>query len=127
LPISKLSVRLAELHISYEPIEMFLLQIEGGRLLFTDAGYCVEMMMYSKTGKDKDLTTLVYNDKITVTAITLEAYEIVVNSKQALDWIVECQSVRTEKIAVSSTMRTIGLPERWVAINLADPPHYQLC
>lgn len=46
-------------------------------------------------GKDKDKTTLLYNSKITVTGIPLEAYEYVVNGKPALDWVVERQCVKT--------------------------------
>ncbi len=54
-------------------------------------------MKYGKRGKDKDLTTLHYNNKITVTGIPLEAYEYVVNGKPALDWVVERQCVSTHK------------------------------
>jgi predicted helicase len=54
-------------------------------------------MKYGKKGKDKDLSTLIYNDKITVTGIPLEAYEYVVNGKPALDWVVERQCVSTHK------------------------------
>mgnify|MGYP007116876448 CR=1 FL=1 len=50
-----------------------------------------------KYGKDKDKTTLIYNSKITVTGIPLEAYEYVVNGKPALDWVVERQCVKTDK------------------------------
>ncbi|MBH9659219.1 hypothetical protein JAO05_29440, partial [Burkholderia pseudomallei] len=73
------------------------LQMEGGGLLLTDADYRVEKMRYGKNGKDKDLTTLIYNDKITVTGIPLEAYEYVINGKPALDWVVERQCVKTDK------------------------------
>jgi predicted helicase len=63
----------------------------------TDADYRVEKMRYGKgKGKDKDLTTLHYNDRITVTGIPLEAYDYVVNGKPALDWVVERQGVRTD-------------------------------
>ncbi len=54
--------------------------------------YRVEKMKY---GKDK--STLIYNSKITVTGIPLEAYEYVVNGKPALDWVVERQRVKTDK------------------------------
>ena len=54
-------------------------------------------MRYGKKGKDKDLTTLHYNDKITLTGIPLEAYDYVVNGKPALDWVVERQGVKTDK------------------------------
>ncbi|RQT48507.1 DEAD/DEAH box helicase [Burkholderia cepacia] len=94
---SKAGRKLADLHINYETVEMYPLQIEGGGLLLTDADYRVEKMKYGKNGKDKDLTTLIYNDKITVKGIPLEAYEYVVNGKPALDWVVERQCVKTDK------------------------------
>ncbi|MDN7967550.1 N-6 DNA methylase [Burkholderia multivorans] len=94
---SKAGRKLADLHVNYETVEMYPLQIEGGGLLLTDADYRVEKMKYGKNGKDKDLTTLIYNDKITVKGIPLEAYEYVVNGKPALDWVVERQCVKVDK------------------------------
>ncbi|SIT51320.1 Helicase domain protein [Paraburkholderia piptadeniae] len=94
---SKAGRKLADLHINYETVEMYPLQIEGGGLLLTDAEYRVEKMRYGKNGKDKDLTTLIYNDKITIKGIPLGAYEYVINGKPALDWVVERQCVKTEK------------------------------
>jgi predicted helicase len=94
---SKAGRKLADLHVNYETVEKYPLQIEGGCMLLTDADYRVEKMRYGKIGKDKDLTTLIYNDKITVTGIPLEAYEYVVNGKPALDWVVERQCVKTDK------------------------------
>lgn len=89
--------KLADLHINYETVEKYPLQIEGGGLLLTDADYRVEKMKYGKSGKDKDLTTLIYNDKITVKGIPLKAYEYRVSGKPALDWVVERQCVKTDK------------------------------
>lgn len=40
---------------------------------------------------------MIYNNKITLTGIPLEAYDYVVNGKPALDWVVERQCVKTEK------------------------------
>ncbi|MDF3091166.1 DEAD/DEAH box helicase [Burkholderia semiarida] len=94
---SKAGRELADLHVNYETVETYPLQMEGGGLLLTDADYRVEKMRYGKNGKDKDLTTLIYNDKITVTGIPLEAYEYVINGKPALDWVVERQCVKTDK------------------------------
>lgn len=88
---------LAALHVNYEQVPPYPLTIEGGGLLLTDADYRVERMKYGKAGKDKDLTTLHYNDKITLTGIPLEAYDYVVNGKPALDWVVERQCVKTDK------------------------------
>ena len=88
--------KLADLHLNYETIEPYPLEIEAAGKL-TDADYRVEKMKYGKKGKDKDLTTLIYNTKITVTGIPLNAYEYVVNGKPALDWVVERQCVKTDK------------------------------
>ncbi|WP_459198388.1 DEAD/DEAH box helicase [Ralstonia pseudosolanacearum] len=94
---SKAGRRLANLHVNYETVEKYPLQIIGGGLLLTDADYRVEKMRYGKNGKDKNLTTLIYNDKITVSGIPLEAYDYVVNGKPALDWVVERQCVKPDK------------------------------
>lgn len=73
-------------------------------------------MKYGKTGKDKDLTTLHYNYKITLRGIPLAAYEYVVNGKPALDWVVERQRVKTDKAsgivndANDWTIETMGNP-----------------
>jgi len=93
---SKAGRKLSELHLNYETVAPYPLKVETvGKL--TDADYRVEKMKYGKIGKDKDLTTLHYNDKITLTGIPLEAYDYIVNGKPALDWVVERQCVKTEK------------------------------
>lgn len=102
---SQVGRKLAELHLNYETIEPYPLKIEtGGKL--TDADYRVEKMKYGRhpspsgrgaRGEGKDLTTLHYNDKITLTGIPLEAYDYIVNGKPALDWVVERQCVKTDK------------------------------
>lgn len=90
--------KLAELHLNYESVEPFPLKIDSGGKKLTDADYRVEKMRFGKgKGKDKDLTTLHYNDKITLTGIPVEAYDYVVNGKPALDWVVERQCVKTDK------------------------------
>ncbi|MEI5997210.1 DEAD/DEAH box helicase [Paraburkholderia bengalensis] len=89
--------KLADLHLNYETVEKCPLQIESGGLLLTDADYRVEKMRYGKSGKDKDLTTVIYNDKITLKGIPLEAYDYVVNGRPALDWIVDRQCVKVDK------------------------------
>ena len=82
--------------MNYETVEPYPLKIESNGKL-ADADYRVEKMKYGKTGKGKDLTTLHYNDKITLTGIPLEAYDYIVNGKPALDWVVERQCVKTDK------------------------------
>lgn len=82
---------LADLHLNYETVTMYPATVIGGG---SDDDYRVEKMKY---GVKKDLTTLHYNSKITVTGIPLEAYDYVVNGKPALDWVVERQCVSTHK------------------------------
>ncbi|MCC8403683.1 DEAD/DEAH box helicase family protein [Paraburkholderia sp. MMS20-SJTN17] len=94
---SKAGRELADLHVNYETVEMYPLQIDSGGRPLADSDYRVEKMRYGKQGKDKDLTTLVYNDTITAKGIPLDAYEYVVNGKPALDWVVERQCVKTDK------------------------------
>jgi predicted helicase len=77
-------------------------------------------MKYGKRGKDKDLTTLHYNSKITVTGIPLEAYEYVVNGKPALDWVVERQCIKTDKAS-----GIVNDANDW-AIETMDNPRYPL-
>ena len=43
-----------------------------------------------------DKSTVIYNPRITITDIPLEAYEYVVNGKSALDWVIERQCVKTD-------------------------------
>jgi predicted helicase len=92
---SKAGRALADLHIGYETSPMYPANVQSSAT--SDSDYRVEKMKYGKKGKDKDLTTLHYNAKITVTGIPLQAYEYIVNGKPALDWVVERQSVSTHK------------------------------
>ncbi|MNC38510.1 hypothetical protein D3C75_871190 [compost metagenome] len=92
---SKAGRDLAELHLNYESVDVYPAKIEGNPLQSND--FRVEKMKYGKNGKNKDLTTLYYNSKITISGIPLEAYEYVVNGKPALDWVVERQCVKTDK------------------------------
>jgi predicted helicase len=114
---SKAGRDLAELHLNYETVPMFagatvtgpegkpfdFAALRSGRTVMgaerTDEKnlFRVEKMKYARRGKDKDLTTLIYNTRITVTGIPLEAYDYVVNGKPALDWVVERQCVKTDK------------------------------
>ena len=109
---------LADLHLNYETVQPYPLKIEGGGLLLTDADYRVEKMKVGKTGKDKDLTTLIYNDKITLTGIPIEAWEYVVNGKPALDWVVERQSVKTDK-----TSGIVNDANAWAVETMHNPKY----
>ncbi|ROZ81552.1 DEAD/DEAH box helicase [Pseudomonas neustonica] len=90
---SKAGRALAELHLNYETVEPFPLTIEAKGTL-TDADYRVEKMKFAKKG---DKSTVIYNPRITLKGIPEAAWGYVVNGKAALDWVMERQSVRTDK------------------------------
>jgi predicted helicase len=97
---SKSGRELAELHLNYETVDCYPVVLDtGGKLIkdFDNEDYYVTKMKYAKNGKDKDLTTVIYNNQITIKNIPVEAYEYVVNGKPALDWVIERQAVTTDK------------------------------
>ena len=115
---SKTGRALAELHIDYETVAMYPANVQSSAN--SDSDYRVTKMKYAKKGKDKDLSTLHYNAKITVTGIPIDAYEYVVNGKPALDWVVERQCVSTHKDS-----GIINDANEW-AIETMNNPKYPL-
>lgn len=99
---SKAGRDLARLHINYEAVEKYPLNIQAkGNLV--DEDYRVTKMKFGKkrceeTGKNiNDRSTVIYNGRITMTGIPDEAWDYVVNGKAALDWVMERQAVTTHK------------------------------
>lgn len=97
---SKAGRELANFQLNYETVECYPVILEtSGKLIkeFDNEDYYVTQMKYVKNGKEKDLTSVIYNNQITIKKIPVEAYEYVVNGKPALDWVIERQSVSTHK------------------------------
>ena len=88
---------LANLHLNYETIEQYPATLVTKNKNLEDSDYYVQKMKYGRNGKDKDFSTIIYNDKITIKDIPLEAYDYIVNGKSAIDWVVERQGVKTDK------------------------------
>lgn len=89
---------LSKLHVQYDNATPFPATVNGtiGHL-DPKVFYRVEKMRYGKNGKEKDLSTIKYNEHITVSGIPPEAYEYIVNGKSAIDWVMERQAVRPDK------------------------------
>ena len=85
---------LAGLHINYESVPMYPAQVD---IKGSPVSYRVDKMKFGGRGKEKDKTTIVYNNQITVSGVPLEAYQYVVNGKSAIDWVIERQCVKTDK------------------------------
>ena len=114
---SKAGRKLADLHINYENIDMYqgvqfnskltnLKLVDGqnwAKSNIDDDKFYVTKMKHTKrkndeTGKNEDdPTKIIYNNHITIEHIPEEAYDYVVNGKPAIEWIVERQSVKTDK------------------------------
>ena len=91
---------LGDLHVNYETVDPYPVTFREGALElsnFTDADYRVEKMKFGGKRPNQDKTTVIYNHKITMENIPLEAYDYVVNGKSALDWVMERQCVKTDK------------------------------
>ncbi|MFC7290412.1 type ISP restriction/modification enzyme [Hirschia litorea] len=99
---SKAGRLLGDLHVNYESVEPYPIQIAQGDLRLANIDdpktfFRVEKMKFGGKGKAKDKTTVIYNARITMTCIPLEAYDYVVNGKPALDWVMERQCVKKDK------------------------------
>ena len=92
---------LADLHVDFEGADPYPIQIKEGDLRLANipdpvAYYRVEKMKFAGKRGAVDKTTVVYNPRITIENIPLEAYEYVVNGKPALEWVMERQCVKTD-------------------------------
>lgn len=117
---SKAGRDLAYLHLNYESVEPFNAIIDTGSLSYSQLGkddFYVEKMKFAKKG-EKD--TVIYNNKIRIKNIPIEAYEYIVNGKPALEWVMERQSVSTHKDS-----GIVNDANEW-AIETMNNPRYPL-
>ncbi|WP_155853214.1 type ISP restriction/modification enzyme [Arthrobacter sp. H14] len=84
---------LASLHIGYENAELYPLGETpvGGSV---DNPYRVKKMAF---GKGKDRTRITFNEHITLSSIPEQAYEYMLGSRSAIEWIMERYQVRIDK------------------------------
>ena len=105
MAFSKAGRDLAELHLNYETVEPFPVDINGGSLdLSLSMGkqspeefYRVTKMKFGGKRPNQDKTTVIYNHNITMSNIPLEAYDYFVNGKPALGWVMDRQQVTKDK------------------------------
>ncbi len=121
---------LADLHIDYETVDPYPVTIKQGSLDLAvienpTTYFRVEKMKHGKTknaeGKTTDdLSTVIYNPRITMTGIPEEAYDYVVNGKPALKWVMERQCVKTDPAS------GIANDANLYAIETMNDPSYPL-
>ncbi len=86
--------KLADLHLNYENKELYPVTFAKDiSQLQADDFRVIKMKFASKADKSK----IIYNGKITLENIPLEAYDYVVNGKSAIEWVMERQGVATHK------------------------------
>jgi predicted helicase len=112
---------LAQWHLNYETVEPYPLQ-QGGELDLGDAAlYRVRKMAFARSRVDgkltDDKTTIIYNSRIRLSGIPLEAYDYIVNGKPAIEWVMERYQVVTETDSGNSND-----PNDW-AIEHNDPQY----
>lgn len=120
---SKAGRALADLHINYETVDPYPVQYQGGTLLIDSLGaedFRVQQMKFAKgkNGEKHDKSTVIYNHKITMTGIPVEAYNYVVNGKPALEWVMERQAVSEHKD--SGIVNDANL---WATETMHDPAY----
>ena len=115
--------RLGDLHCDYEQVEPYPVTIKEGDLslaVIDDpvAFYRVEKMKFGGKRPNLDKTTVIYNPRITMTNIPVEAYDYVVNGKPALEWVMERQVVKTD-----SDSGIVNDANRYAIETVGDPSY----
>ena len=82
------------------------------------AFYRVQAMRFGGKRPNRDRTTILYNDRITLTGVPEEAYRYLVNGKPAIEHVMERQSVTTDK-----TSGIVNDPNRYATETMGDPAY----
>lgn len=113
---------LANWHLNYETIEPYKATVEEqGDKSDKVAFYRVEKMKHPKVKNEEgksvnDLSRVIYNSRITVSGIPVEAYDYVVNGKPAIEWVIERQCVKTDKAS-----GIVNDANDWATETMNDP------
>lgn len=90
---------LMDLHLNYEEVPVYEdVEVQ----LSANPSYVVTKMKFAKkrdeNGKSvNDLSTIIYNQDITISNIPEKAYEYMVNGRSAIEWIIDQYQVKTDK------------------------------
>lgn len=106
--------KLADFHLNYESVPPYPSVVVNRSI--ENPNYRVEKMRFAdKATKD----CIIYNADIRVENIPAEAYEYVVNGRSAIEWIMECYRIKTDKDS-----GIINDPNDWATEH--DKPSYIL-
>lgn len=105
-PFVEAGRKLSELHLGYETVVPFPLV---GLAIEPEPGspyeyFQVEKMKFAKARDPEsnklvvaDRSTIIYNDRITLSGIPEEAYRYMLGSRSAIEWIIDRYQVKTDK------------------------------
>ncbi len=96
---SKAGRDLGELHLNYETIEPYELSQDGELSLGDPKVYSLTKISFAKINGREDRSTIIYNERIKLGNIPLEAYEYTVSGKSAIEWIIDRYKVDQDKIS----------------------------
>lgn len=92
--------RLSALHLGYEHVEPYpLVGLDVEPVGDPYAFFAVKdkKMAFGSAGKEKDRSTIIYNDRITLSGVPEEAYRYVLGSRSAIEWIIDRYYIKTDK------------------------------
>lgn len=109
--------RLTDLHIDYESVEPYPLREVTKPSAVTTARdfYRVQKMTFGKDGRTPDKSTIIYNNNVTLTGVPAEAYDYMLGSRSAIEWIMERYQVKADKAS-----GIVNDPNDW-ATEVGDP------
>lgn len=115
--------KLGDLHCDFDSVEPYPVIIAQGDLRLAhipdpERFYRVEKMKFGGTRPNLDKSTVIYNPHITLTGIPIEAYDYVINGKPALEWVMERQSVKTDKAS-----GIVNDANRYAIETIGDPAY----
>lgn len=96
---SSIGRELADLHVNYEHIEPSPIAESWSLNAPTDDWdrYRVEKLAWGKKGRDKDNTTLIYNDFLTLEGIPQGINEYQIGGRSPLEWMIDRYKVTVDK------------------------------
>ncbi len=114
---------LGNLHVGFDRVDPWPLEFANGDWdapANTDPAtyFRVRKMKLGGTQKAPDLTTIIYNNNITVTGIPATAWDYEVNGKPALKWVMERQAVSTDKAS-----GIVNDANRYATETVGDPSY----
>ncbi len=115
--------KLGDLHVDFEAAEPFPVTIKEGDLRLANipdpvAYFRVEKMRFGGKRPNQDKSVVIYNPRITMTGIPLEAYDYVVNGKPALEWVMERQCVKIDPVS-----GIVNDANRYAVETVGDPAY----